>query len=45
MHYPRDGFSVNGRPTITPRQNNAVIGQRDKLSQTDILEIRQYYKC
>jgi hypothetical protein len=45
MHYPENAFSINGRPTITPNQNNVVIGQREKLSQTDILEIRHYYKC
>ncbi len=45
MHYPENAFSINGRPTITPNQNNVVIGQREKLSPTDILEIRHYYKC
>jgi len=45
MHYQRDAFSQNGKPTITPRQANAVIGQREKLSPIDISEIRQYYKC
>jgi hypothetical protein len=45
MHYKRDSFSSNGKPTITPRQNNVVIGQREKLSPIDILEIRHYYGC
>jgi hypothetical protein len=45
MHYPRDAFSANGLPTITTKQANVVIGQREKLSPTDIAEIRQYYKC
>lgn len=45
MHYPRDAFSTNGLPTITTKQANVVIGQREKLSPTDIAEIRQYYKC
>jgi len=45
MHYPRDAFSSNGLPTITTKQANVVIGQREKLSATDILEIRKYYQC
>lgn len=45
MHYPRDAFSVNGQPTITPIQPGATIGQREKLSPIDIAEIRAYYKC
>jgi len=45
MHYPRDAFSANGQPTITTHESNAVIGQREKLSATDILEIRAYYQC
>jgi hypothetical protein len=44
MHYTGDSFSKNGKPTITPNQN-VIIGQRDKLSPTDILEIRHYYGC
>ena len=45
MHYPRNAFTRNSQPTITPNQNNAAIGQREKLSATDIAEIRHYYKC
>jgi hypothetical protein len=45
MHYPQNAFSKNGKPTITPFQKNTVIGQREKLSATDIREIRDYYKC
>ena len=45
MHYPTDAFSSNGLPTIKTRQSNVVIGQREKLSSTDIAEIRHYYKC
>ncbi|CAF2623708.1 unnamed protein product [Rotaria sp. Silwood2] len=45
MHYGPGSFSVNGKPTITPINSNVVIGQREKLSETDIAEIRQYYSC
>jgi hypothetical protein len=45
MHYKHDSFTKNGKPTITPRDANAIIGQREKLSTTDILEIRHYYGC
>jgi hypothetical protein len=45
MHYPRDAFSANGLPTIVTKQANVVVGQREKLSDTDIKEIRKYYGC
>ena len=45
MHYSADSFSNNGKPSITPKQANAVIGQREKLSAIDIAEVRQYYEC
>jgi len=45
MHYPRDAFSTNGKPTISTKEANKVIGQREKLSETDIKEIRHYYGC
>ena len=45
MHYPTDAFSHNGKATITPRQANVRIGQREKLSATDIAEVRHYYEC
>ena len=45
MHYASNAFSVNGRPTITPRRSSVVIGQREQLSLTDITEIRAYYGC
>ncbi|CAF0972711.1 unnamed protein product [Rotaria sordida] len=45
MHYGANGFSSNGKPTITPKQPNTKIGQREKLSATDINEIRAYYGC
>ena len=45
MHYPRDAFSNNGRQTISTHQANVEIGQRVKLSPTDIYEVRHYYSC
>lgn len=44
MHYPRWAFSKNGDDTITPNAKGVVeIGQRDGLSEGDILAIAQMY--
>ena len=47
MHYDRNAFAINSSaPTIIPTQNRtAFIGQRVRLSPTDILEIQRYYGC
>ncbi|UJR06693.1 hypothetical protein I4U23_010979 [Adineta vaga] len=45
MHYGKDYFSKNGLPTIVPKQANVQIGNREKLSPVDILEVRQFYGC
>jgi hypothetical protein len=45
MHYGTDFFSRNGLPTIVPRVPGVQIGQRVKLSDIDIEEIRAYYDC
>ena len=45
MHYGNNYFSSNGKPTIIPRKARAVIGQREELSEIDIAEVRDYYKC
>jgi len=42
MHYPSWAFSRNGQPTIQAR-DNAPIGQRDGLSQGDIVAINTLY--
>lgn len=43
MHYPRTAFSKNGQDTIVPTDPNAVIGQRDALSDGDIAAVRAMY--
>jgi hypothetical protein len=43
MHYPRDAFSTNGQATIVPLAADAVIGQRDHLSDGDIAAINSLY--
>ena len=45
MHYGANSFSSNGQPTITAKQTGATMGQRTKLSATDIAEIRAFYSC
>jgi hypothetical protein len=46
MHYPPDAFSMNGQPTIVPRQPIPVgvtMGQRSGLSQGDIQGVHMMY--
>lgn len=43
MHYPAHAFSKNGEKTIIPLQDNVEIGQRNKLSDRDILAINAMY--
>ena len=45
MHYQAAAFSANGSATIVPLQPNVKIGQRYKLSPTDIAAIRKFYNC
>jgi hypothetical protein len=41
MHYPKDAFSADGKDTIIPKQADATIGQRVKLSAGDIAAVRK----
>lgn len=43
MHYPRDGFSMTGRPTISTTVPGVTIGQRDGLSAQDRAAITFLY--
>ncbi|XP_056610423.1 low choriolytic enzyme-like [Triplophysa dalaica] len=44
MHYERDAFSVNHKPTMIPIPNpNVEIGKAIKMSQNDILRVNRLY--
>ena len=46
MHYPPTAFSINGQPTIVPRQAvppGVVMGQRTGLSAGDLAGVRAMY--
>jgi hypothetical protein len=45
MHYGPTAFSVDGSPTIIPKVEGAVIGQRVALSDHDIWQVRKLYGC
>ncbi|CAH1249111.1 BMP1 [Branchiostoma lanceolatum] len=45
MHYPKQTFSMNGRDTIFPLQDGVTIGQRERLSQGDVIQARVLYNC
>lgn len=45
MHYSSLAFSKNGEMTIVPKDPNAAIGQRLKLSDADILKLNIKYNC
>jgi hypothetical protein len=45
MHYGTTAFTMNGQPTMIPRQAGANIGNAMQLSPTDITEVRNLYGC
>ncbi|XP_072913043.1 astacin-like metalloendopeptidase isoform X3 [Hemitrygon akajei] len=46
LHYSRTAFSRNGQPTLTPLvDTDAVIGQRVRLSEMDLLKVNRLYNC
>ena len=44
MHYYSTAFSINKKPTIVAKQPNAVFGQRNGMSETDIKEMNAVYQ-
>ncbi|XP_073415625.1 astacin-like metalloendopeptidase [Dendrobates tinctorius] len=45
LHYSSIAFSKNREMTIEPRKTNVFIGQRVKLSSSDIARINKLYHC
>ena len=45
MHYAPKDFSKNSGDTIVPLDASAQIGQRDGMSENDILKINKLYVC
>ncbi|CAH2068497.1 unnamed protein product, partial [Iphiclides podalirius] len=43
MHYPEKAFSKNGNKTIIPLQDGAKIGQREGMSESDIIKLNKMY--
>lgn len=45
MHYESTAFSANGLETIVPKVSGVTLGNKQKLSDIDVAEIRKYYNC
>ncbi|XP_046836940.1 seminal metalloprotease 1-like [Vespa crabro] len=44
MHYSAHAFSANGQETITPKVEDAKIGQRNGLSKIDVSKLQAMYR-
>ncbi|KAE8285521.1 Zinc metalloproteinase nas-15 [Larimichthys crocea] len=45
MHYGSGFFSANGLPTIVPNTDAKNMGQRVRMTETDIEKVRHLYNC
>lgn len=47
MHYSSTSFSTNGKKTITAKQSGgeSKMGQREKFSEKDLMQINNMYNC
>lgn len=47
MHYSATSFSINGEDTLVPTQSldGLKMGQREHMSEKDILRIKRMYGC
>ncbi|XP_001663642.2 seminal metalloprotease 1 [Aedes aegypti] len=45
MHYSARSFSKNGEPTIITKDDSVTIGQRQALSEKDIIKLNRLYNC
>lgn len=44
MHYSKNAFSKNGKPTMLPKEGNFELGNRNGLTDKDIQKIAAMYK-
>ncbi|XP_034425620.1 high choriolytic enzyme 2-like isoform X2 [Hippoglossus hippoglossus] len=45
MHYGKNFFSKNGKPTIVGRNPSQVFGRARSMSRNDILRVNRLYRC
>ncbi|XP_042372477.1 low choriolytic enzyme-like [Plectropomus leopardus] len=45
MHYGSGFFSANGLPTIVAKSDVKGMGQRDRMTETDVQRVRRLYSC
>ncbi|XP_013400113.1 zinc metalloproteinase nas-14 [Lingula anatina] len=44
LHYEKDAFSKNGKPTITPKDPSVTLGNT-RMSTWDVVKINRLYRC